>query len=40
LEDVGHGGMDLAVVEEVADMMEVEDMTMEDDVRKESSRWR
>jgi hypothetical protein len=32
--------MDLAVVEEVADMMEVEDMTMEDDVRKESSRWR
>jgi hypothetical protein len=27
LEDVGHGGMDLAVVEEGADMTEVEDMT-------------
>ena len=25
--DVGHGGMDLAVMEEVADMTEVEDMT-------------
>jgi hypothetical protein len=39
LEDVGHGGMKMAGVEEVEDMTEVEDITgikgMKNDVRKE-----
>jgi Asp-tRNA(Asn)/Glu-tRNA(Gln) amidotransferase C subunit len=40
LEDVGHGGMKMAEVEEVEDTKEVEDMTgvkdMKNDVRKDN----